>query len=245
MKKILAIIPARGGSKGVPRKNIKNLAGKPLLAWTIEEAKKSKFIDRIIVSTEDEEIAQIAKKYGAEVPFMRPQELAKDLSLDIDFLIHALDWLDQNESYTPDIVLRLPPTSPLRRVEHIDEGIMKLLDTPEAHSVRSITKANRHPFKHWKISPDGKFIEPFLPKEVTGFDQPHVMPRQLLPDAYIQTGAVDVVWEDVLRKYNSPVGEKTTYFMMDQDDSVNIDYPEDFELAEIILNRRSGGDFKF
>jgi len=111
---ILAIIPGRGGSKGVPGKNIKMLLGKPLIAWTIEEAKKSKYLTRIIVSTDSQEIADIAKQYGAEVPFLRLVEISGDLATDVEFLLHALDFLKEKENYEPEIILRLPPTSPLR-----------------------------------------------------------------------------------------------------------------------------------
>ena len=135
---ILGIIPARGGSKGIPGKNIKMIAGKPLIEWTIEAAKKSKLLTRVIVSTDDEKIAEVAKQYGAEVPFLRPKDIAQDLSTDVEFLIHALDWLKANQGYEPEIIVRLPPTSPLRTAAHIDEGIKKLMDTPEADAVRPI-----------------------------------------------------------------------------------------------------------
>ena len=122
---ILAIIPARGGSKGIPRKNIKPIAGKPLIAWIIQAAKGSKYITRIIVSTDDNEIASVSKEYGAEAPFIRPKEISGDLSTDVEFLTHALKALKEKEGYGPDIILRLPPTSPLCTRAHIDEGLRR------------------------------------------------------------------------------------------------------------------------
>lgn len=244
---ILALIPARGGSKGVPRKNIKNLGNKPLIAWTIEAAKKSRYPLRVVVTTDDPEIAAVAKAYGAEVPFMRPKELAQDLSTDIEFINHALDWFKENEDYEPDIILRLPPTSPLRQTRHIDEAIDKLIANPDIDAVRAITEAEKHPYKYWKISEsDNRLIEPFLSKEVTTFDQPHVLPRQLFPDAYMQTGAVDATWTRAIKETGSPIGRKIAYTFMEPEYSVNIDHRQDFDKAEFFVSmfniKDSGGD---
>lgn len=235
---ILAIIPARGGSKGVPRKNIKELAGKPLIAWTIEAAKAAPSVTRVICSTDDQEIADVAKQYGAEVPFLRPAEIAKDLSTDVEFLTQALDWLKTNENYIPDIVLRLPPTSPLRTAAHIEEGIKVLLENPEADASRPIAESPKHPYKMWKISEDKKYLEPFLPKSFTNMDQPYNMPRQILPDAYIHTGAMDVMRRDTILNLKSTSGNKLAYFFMKLEDSVNIDHPIDFEMAELLMQKR-------
>ncbi len=241
--KILAIIPARGGSKSIPGKNIKLLLGKPLIAWTIEEAKKSKYITRLIVSTDSQEIVDIAKSYGAEIPFLRPPEISGDIATDIEFLTHALDFLKEKENYEPEIVLRLPPTSPLRTAVHIDEGIKKLLDTPEADAVRPIVEAPKHPYKLWKISDDNKWLEPFLSKELTNFDEPHNLPRQLFPKVYIHTGAMDVMKIRAIREQKSTSGKKLAYFFMRAEDSINIDSPLDFEIAEILMKRRFNSNF--
>ncbi|MEK7644496.1 MAG: acylneuraminate cytidylyltransferase family protein [Patescibacteria group bacterium] len=235
---ILAVIPARGGSKSIPRKNIKLLLGKPLIAWIIEEAKKSKLLTRIIVSTDDNEIAEVAKKYGAEVPFLRPTEISGDLSTDVEFLNHALDWLKQNQNYHPDIVLRLPPTSPLNQAKYIDEGIKTLLDYPEADAARPICEVDKHPYKFWQIDEEKKLLKPFLPKEITGFDEPNNLPRQLFPKVYMHTGAMDVIRTKTLRDRQSTSGEKLTYFFMAPEDSINIDRPLDFEIAEFLLQKR-------
>jgi len=235
---VLGIIPARGGSKGIPRKNIKLLLGRPLIAWTIEEAQKSRYTTRLIVSTDDEEIAEVASRFGAEVPFLRPKEIAGDLATDVEFLTHALDALKEKENYKPDIILRLPPTSPLRRSEHIDKGIEILLANDEADASRPITEAPKHPYKMWTISIDDKFIDPFLPQSFTGMDEPYNLPRQLLPKVYIHTGAMDVMRLRTIREMKSTSGKKTAYFFMDPEDSINIDHPLDFELAELLLKKR-------
>ncbi|OGY43097.1 MAG: hypothetical protein A2729_05805 [Candidatus Buchananbacteria bacterium RIFCSPHIGHO2_01_FULL_39_14] len=236
-KEILAVIPARGGSKGVPKKNIKLLCGKPLIVWTITEAKKSKYLTRIIVSTDDEEIAEIAKRNGAEVPFLRPSEISGDLSTDVEFLLHALNFLKQKENYEPEIVLRLPPTSPLRTAKNIDEGIIKLLNTPGADAARPILEAPKHPYKMWKISADGQWLKPFLSKEFTGFEEPHNIARQLFPKVYIHTGAMDIMRLKTIRELKSTSGNKLTYFFMKPEESINIDTPLDFEIAEYLSKK--------
>lgn len=235
---VLAVIPARGGSKGVPGKNIRMLAGKPLIVWTIEAARKSKYVTRIIVSTDDQEIANVAKKYGAEVPFLRPKEISGDLATDVQFLTHALDFLKKKEKYEPEIVLKLPPTSPLRSAAHIDEGIETLLKNKKLDSVRPITESPKHPYKMWKISTDKKYIQPFLPKTFTKMNEPYNLPRQLLPDAYVHTGAMDVMRLRTITKLKSTSGKKVGYFFMKAEDSVNIDSPIDFEVADILMKKR-------
>lgn len=236
---LLAIIPARGGSKGVPRKNVRLIAGKPLIAWMIEAARGTRHPMRVIVSTEDEEIARIAQQYGAEVPFMRPPELAQDLSTDIEFLTHALVTLKADEGYEPDIVLRLPPTAPLTRSEHIDKGIDTLLTDSSLDSVRPIVEAPKHPYKFWKIAEDGAYLEPFLSKTFTGFDEPHNLPRQLFPPVYAHTGAMEVMRTRTILGERSSAGKKVGFFFMEPEESINIDHPLDFDLAELLLGRRS------
>ena len=236
--KILGIIPARSGSKEIPCKNIKPLAGKPLIAWTIEEAKKSKYIDRLIVSTNDKEIASVAKKYGCEVPFIRPKEISGDLATDVEFIEHALDWFEENETWKPDIILRLPPTAPLRTYKHIDEGIEVLIKDENADASRPITEAQKHPFKMWVIPNSSDYLEPFLDKSITGFDEPHNLPRQLFPKVYIHTGAMDVIRYDTIKKLKSTSGKKLRYFYMKPEDSINIDHLIDFEVAEILMSKR-------
>jgi len=236
--KILAIIPARGGSQSIPGKNIKLLLGKPLIAYSIEEAKKSKYIDKIIVSTDYPEIAEIAKKYGAEVPFLRPKEISGDRAMDIEFYYHALDFLKKDENYEPELILRLAPTSPLRTVESIDEGIETILKNPELDSVRAITETPKHPYKMYTISNNKREINPFLPKAFTNMDEPYNSPRQILPDVYVHTGAIDISRLKTIREMNSITGKKIGYFFMKPEDSINIDYAIDFSLAEFFMEKR-------
>lgn len=241
---ILGVIPARGGSKGIPRKNIRMLNGKPLIAWTIEAAKRSKLLTRVIVSTDDQEIADIARSYGAEVSFLRPADISHDLATDVQFLNHALDFLKEKEGYEPDIVLRLPPTSPLRTAEHIDQGIEVLLAHPEADASRPMTEAPKHPYKMWKQSSEEGYVEPFLPFSFTQMEEPFNMPRQILPKVFVHTGAMDVMRLRTSRELKSTSGKKLAYFRMSAEDSVNIDHITDFDLAELLMKRReasSGG----
>ena len=239
--KVLGIIPARGGSKGISRKNIKLLLGKPLIAWTIEEANKSKYITRLIVSTDDEEIAAVAKSYGAEVPFLRPAEISHDLATDVEWITHALDWFKEKEVYEPDMIARLPPTSPLRTAADIDLGVETLMKHPEADSSRAICESPKHPYKMWKTAAGNPYLIPFLDETFTGFADSHNLPRQLFPKTYIHTGAVDVIRPRTVREQKSTSGKKCAYFFMKLEDSVNIDSAMDFELAEFLLNKRLSG----
>jgi N-acylneuraminate cytidylyltransferase len=233
---ILSVIPARGGSKGIIRKNIKVLAGEPLLAYTIHEARKSKYITRVVVSTEDDEIARVAEEYGVRVPFRRPNELALDHVTDLPVFQHCLLWLKEKEGYTPDILVHLRPTAPLRTADHIDTGIELLLASPDADCVRSVTCVAQHPLKMWSLE-DG-YLAPFISGEMSGIREAYNMPRQKLPPAYIQNGAVDVIRAEVLLTKGSMSGDIIKAFIMKEDESVNIDNPLDWELAEILMNRR-------
>lgn len=235
---ILAVIPARGGSKGIPRKNIKPLAGKPLIAWIISAAQASKHITRTIVSTDDNEIAAVAMEYGAEVPFMRPADIAADLSTDVEFLTHALETLKEREGYEPEIVLRLAPTSPLTTADEIDRGIEVLLNDPEADAVRPIIESPKHPYKALKLSDNGKYLESLLPASLTGFAAPHDLPRQLFPKVYIHTGSMDILRPRTVLEHKSTSGKKLAFFHADPEQYVNIDHPADFELAEFLMNKR-------
>ena len=150
---ILGLIPARGGSKGLPRKNIKLLLGKPLIAWTIEQALASKYLDKVVVSTDDEEIAKISKKYGAEVPFIRPKELATDKTKGIDVVLHTIRWMEENgKSY--DFLMLLQSTSPLRTFEDMDKAI-ELLFLKKAKAIVSVCEVEHHPYWSNTLPEDG------------------------------------------------------------------------------------------
>ncbi|WP_455791217.1 acylneuraminate cytidylyltransferase family protein [Clostridium butyricum] len=225
-KKILAIIPARGGSKGIVGKNIKELNGKPLIAYTIEEAKKSEYINRIVVSTDNEEIANISKKYGAEVPFLRPLELAQDDTPTIECVIHMLNVLKENEDYIPDYVCLLQCTSPLRTFNDIDGTIEKLLSTG-LDSAASVCEAEVNPY--WTNIFNGERLEYFLKygKEITR--------RQDLPNVYRLNGAVYVAKCDVLKNEMTFETEYTTGYVMDKNSSIDIDDIIDFKFAELLM----------
>lgn len=230
-KDILAIIPARGGSKGIPRKNIRNLAGKPLVAWTIETALKASCLNRVIVSTDDVEIARISKRYGADVPFLRPKKLANDTTPDILVYQHAIEWLEKNEMYRPEIIVWLRPTSPLRSCEDINGAVKKIIDT-DADCVRSVCKAKHHPYWIFRREENDQLVT-----FIDGINLTDYFQRQLLPDAYFINGAVDVVKRTTIIKGDFNSGD-VRGFEMEIERSIDIDNEMDFLLSEIILQKR-------
>lgn len=233
--KVLGIVGARSGSRTIPHKNIQLLLGKPLLAWIIESAKQSKFLTRLILSTDSTEYAKVGKAYGAEVPFMRPPELAEDHVPDFDYLYHAASWLKEKENWQADIILRLPPTTPLCRPEHIDACVQLLLDDPVADSSRTITKAPKHPYKLWRMN--GEYIEPFLSAEFTGLKDAHNMPRQAFPGAFQHVDVIALRWKTLMEK-KSMAGDKIRYHIIPREDAIDIDSDLDFKVAELLLRRR-------
>lgn len=225
---VLCLILARGGSKGIPRKNIRLLAGKPLIAYSIECAHDSALIRRVIVSTDDEEIAEVARQYGAEVPFMRPKELAEDLTPDLPVFQHALRWLKEEEGTMPDLVVDLRPTGPLRRTGTVDRAIRLILEHPEADSLRSVRWPSQTPYKMWRVSSEG-YLEPLV--SLDGFEEPYNMPRQILPEIFWQNGYIDVVRPRVILEENRMSGRKILPFVVEED-YIEIDYEENFQKAE-------------
>lgn len=224
-QKILAIIPARGKSKVIPRKNIRLLAGKPLIAYSIETALKSKYIDRVVVSTEDDEIADVAKIYGAKV-IKRPEELARDDSPTIDVVFHALDVL-KLEDYNPDILVLLQPTSPLRTREDIDNAI-KLFLEKDCESVVSVCESIH---LYWSFKIEERYLKPVFDKKYLK------MRRQDLPKLYLPNGAIFVTTPVILRMYNSFYCNKTLPYIMPTERSIDIDNEKDFILAEILMKK--------
>jgi len=235
---ILAIIPARGGSKGVPKKNIKPLAGNPLIAYTIREAKKSQYISRIIVSTDCEKTIEITMQYGAEAPFIRPDELSGDYVQDFPVCEHAIKSLREKDGYVPDMVVWLRPTSPFREVKHIDEAVKILISNPAADSVRSVCPAPKHPLKMWRIKSER--LVPFVPEELTGIKEQYNYPRQELPPAYVQNGAIDVVRAKTIIEKRSISGDVILPYIMEAVYSINIDTELDFSFAELLMKEKSG-----
>lgn len=231
---VLAIIPARGGSKSLPGKNILPLLGKPLIGHSIQDALSSKRINRVLVSTDDPKIAAIAKELGAEAPFLRPPEISGDYAVDVEYLRHALEWLQANESYRPDLVVTLRPTEPVRRVETIDRAIDLLAAHPEADSVRSVRVAKENPYKMWLRREDG-CLKPVA--FLDGVDEPYNQPRQKLPVAYWQDGYIDVARPRTILELGSSTGRRILPFVIEED-AVNIDYADELPAAENALKSR-------
>jgi len=233
---VLALIPARGGSKGLPRKNVLPLAGKPLVAHTIATALDAATITRTIVSTDDDEIAAAAREYGAEVPFMRPPELAQDDSLDLEVFEHALRRLAQDERYEPELVVHLRPTCPVRRAEHVDDAVRRMLEDSEADSLRAVSRPEQTPYKMWRR--ERGYLVPVV--EVEGVRDAHSRPRQSLPEIWWQNGYVDVIRPRTILELGSMAGTRVLPFVV-QDPIVEIDYADAFAAAEELLRRRAEG----
>ena len=233
MVEVLALIPARGGSKSIPRKNIKMFAGHPLIAYSIAAGLAAKTVTRTIVSTDDEEIATVARAYGAEVPFLRPAEHSRDNTPDLPVFQHALRWLEEHENYRPEMVVQLRPTSPLRRTWHIDQAVERLLQQPQADAVRTVCIPFQNPFKMWRIGTDG-LMQP-IGWELGIPGEPYNMPRQLLPDVYWQTGYVDAAWRRTILDKDSMTGDKILPLIIDPSEWVDIDSPDDWKRAEDLL----------
>jgi CMP-N,N'-diacetyllegionaminic acid synthase len=223
--KVVCVIPARGGSKGIPRKNIKELAGKPLIAYTIEQALQSKYIDRVIVSTEDIEIANISKQYRAEVPFMRPDDLAGDQVGTVDVLLHAINWFEEHK-YDFDILVLLHTTTPLRVSKDIDACI-ELLHGTKSDNVFSVTESHRNPyFNMVEIDKEGKVK---LAKE-GAFNT-----RQSAPRVYDMNASIYVWWKEILKKEKKIFLSGSKIFEMPKERSIDIDDDFDFRMAEYFL----------
>ncbi len=234
---VVAIIPARGGSKGIPHKNIKLFAGYPLIAYSIAAAKESEYVSRILVSTDDPEIAAVARDWGAETPFLRPAEISGDTTLDLPVFQHAVRWLAENEGYRPDIVIQLRPTSPFRTPGLVDEAIRLLLDHPEADSVRGVVPSGENPFKMWRIDEKTGQMHGLIPVE--GLAEPYNSPRQALPKTYWQTGHIDAIRpERTFMAGESMSGKVILPLFLDPAIKVDIDNPSDWEKYEAVL--RSG-----
>ena len=229
---VLVLIPARGGSKSIPRKNIHLFSGQPLIAYSIAAGLQARLVTRTIVSTDDEEIAAVARQYGAETPFMRPAEYAQDQTTDFPVFTHALGWLKENEGYQPEIVVQLRPTSPVRPVKCVDQAIQLLLDHPEADSVRGVVPSSQNPFKMWKIDPRGQLL-PLL--QAPGIPEAYNAPRQALPQTYWQTGHIDAIRESTISTKHSLSGDVILPLMIDPRFTVDIDTPNDWQRAEWLV----------
>ncbi len=230
---VLAVIPARGGSKGIPRKNIRNFAGYPLIAYSIAAGIQAESVTRTIVSTDDEEIAAVAKQYGAEAPFLRPAEFSQDATVDLPVFQHALRWLVEHEGYMPDVVVQLRPTTPVRPPSCVDDAVRILLDNPNADSVRGVVEAGQNPFKMWKIDPKTGTMSALI--GVEGIKEAYNAPRQKLPPVYWQTGHIDAIRPRSILDKGSMSGDVIMPLVIDVRYTVDIDSPADWEKSEWLV----------
>jgi CMP-N-acetylneuraminic acid synthetase len=232
--KVLAIIPARSGSKGIPHKNIKLFKGKPLIYWSIKQALDSKYINRIIVSTDSQHYADIAKNYGAETPFLRPKEISEDLSTDYEFLKHCLDHIIVNENYFPDIIVQLRPTYPNRTTNMIDNMIKLFIDNYKDYdSLRTVIPFNKSPYKMYTIN-DKQLIPlfKFVHHNNNKINEPYNQCRQILPQCYLHNGYVDIIKPVTILFNNSVTGSNILPYIMNQNEVHDIDNHIDFDKAE-------------
>lgn len=227
---IYTVIPARGGSKSIPKKNIRLLAGKPLIQYSIEYSLKCSLVTRTVVSTDSEEIASIAQLCGAKVPFMRLKELAEDNVPDYPVFRHALGILEELYNEQIDAIVLLRPTSPLRPPGLIERGVALLQRFPEASSVRTVTLSSEHPFRQWRIVAD------YMMGYETEVFEPYNLPRQQLPSVYYQTGDLEIVQRQTLLD-GSISGNRVLPLVIDPEEMVDIDHESDWQEAEQRLQR--------
>lgn len=227
---VIAIIPARGGSKGLPRKNLAWLGGFPLIGWSIAAALEARLVDAVVVSTDDEETACVAEALGAEVPFIRPAELAADDTPDLPVFEHALHALRSLRGWSPELVVQLRPTSPLRRRGMVDEAVQLLRAHPDADSLRAVTAPGQTPYKMWRLQ--GSLLEPLLG---TTEQELFNAPRQSLPAVFWQTGQIDVIRAATILGRRSMTGRRIVPFFVDPRHAVDIDGEEHLAVAEGLL----------
>lgn len=232
---VLGIVPARGGSKGVPGKNSRLMAGLPLVSYTFAAAKSSRLLTRVLLSTDSREIAGIGAAEGVAVPFLRPADLAADASPMVGVIRHALDWLWENEGYRPDVVVLLQPTTPLRRPADID-GAVELLLRSGADACVSVCPVPGHFSPHWQFRIEGDELQVF-----TGEPLAHLVPRrQELPVTYTRNGAVYAFRREAFEETGSIYGRRCVAYVMPEEVSVNIDSMDDWVLAEARIQAREG-----
>lgn len=230
-RRVIALIPARGGSKGIPRKNIVPFCGRPLIVHTIETSIQTNVFDRIIVSTDDDEIADISRRHNAEVPFLRPKELSQDDTKDFAVFAHTLHWLQEHEGYTPDLVFYLRPTAPLRKVDDIYRTLEKITAT-NCDSVRTVCLAEHHPYRMARLVED--IPSPIMPEVKTIV--PHR--RQELPPIFRWNGLVDALHSRNALYYSTMFGKDIRAVITPRERSIDIDESIDLFLAECIFSSK-------
>lgn len=233
MSSAVALVPARGGSQRVPGKNVRELAGHPLIAYTIAAARESGVFDAVIVSTDDARIAEIAERYGADVPGLRPAEIATSTSSDIDWVLHVM------HGRTEELFSILRPTSPFRRGETIRRAYDRLVELGErADSIRAVEIVKQHPAKMWTL--DGELMQPLLPQPA-GETPLHSRQFAALPEVHVQNSSLEIAWSRVLRDEPPTIsGRRVAPFLTEGVEGLTIDYPEDFERAESLVARGDG-----
>jgi CMP-N,N'-diacetyllegionaminic acid synthase len=226
----IAFVPARSGSERVPYKNIRPLAGHPLLAYAIETAHRSGCFERVVVSTDSEAIAAVARWYGADVPFLRPAEFATSTSPDVEWLGYTLEHLD--ERY--DLFALIRATNPFRGPDVVQRGFAQLLETPEADSIRAVELAKQHPGKMWLLSDDGRTILPLLDQSDLDVAW-HAGQYQALPQVYVQNSALEIAWTRVVTDTGTREGNVLAPFLTQGLEGFNVDDEEDWERAERLV----------
>lgn len=213
------------------------MLGHPLISYSIKAGLDSTYITRVMVSTDSQAIATVAKQYGAEVPFMRPDEFAQDHSLDFDVFLHALNWLKEHEGYVPDYIVQLRPTTPVREIGMIDQCMERLIRNPQADSLRVITPSPLTPYKLWTITDEEHPMEPLL--RLPEFPESFNEPRQRLPKTYWHTGTLDIVKPYVITEQKLMSGKIIMPYIMQEHLAVDIDHLEDFIKAEEVIKTQN------
>jgi len=230
----LALIPARGGSKGITGKNLKCINGLTLVEWSIRHAQRAVAVDRIMVSTDSQEIRQIALRAGAEVPFLRPAGLSGDDVLDHPVFVHALDWIQNSGSEMPAIVVHLRPTAPYREDGWIDAAVARLINTPDADAVRSVSEVTQHPYRVFELDHEGMLVPIMRDRHPT----PAMLRRQDLPVMYFYNCVIDVTRATTILQKQSMTGDRLAPWIMSAEDAFDIDTPRDLAFAEWFMSQR-------
>ncbi len=232
MTEILGLIPARGGSKGIPQKNSRPLAGQPLIMYTLQAAQASKHLTRRVLTTDSPRIAAIGRQAGVSVPFLRPAEFAQDNTPMVATIQHTLDWLATHENYHPEIVVLLQPTAPLRTAAQIDEAIV-LLQSQEVDAVVSVSPVPGHYSPYWQFNIKDGLLHPFVEGAI-------ISRRQDLPVTYTRNGAIYAFYTNTFQRYGNLYGERCAAYVIPA--SVNIDSPQDWALAEQLIREATDGN---
>ncbi len=238
-EKVIAIVPARSGSKGVPGKNIRAVGGYPLLAYSIAASGLAKRIERTIISTDSEHIAEIARKYGGETPFLRPAELARDDSPDEEYVLHALDWLGKEEGEVPDYIVQMRPTTPFRDPKIVDKAIDMIVRRPEASGLLSVFEISESPCKMFGMK--GDYLEGLCPHD----PRPEYfnLPRQAFPPVFNAHGYVDIIKTETILEKKLCYGDRILGFLAP--DIGEVDTPEDFDQLVRNFDRLGGPVYRY